>query len=607
MSTATSPDPLAPDRPPETAPSAVLSDAPGLARVVGFVGLFALVLGLVVWVSNLAVGPRWMGTGWSYFLVPLGLALMLYHAARDAEVDVRRMYGALAAIWLVLAVAAALVPAPVFSSGVTKAVGGNLVPYGIGFAFLALAFAVPFVRYETNAELRSVAVIALLVVGAVLAAVGLLGPVLGTLVPPLGNVGRVFRADFLAGPGVALALLGLAFLCAYLGQVESDEGAGYWVAVGIGAAGAAVFLFALARSAAPELLYQGPNALRTAYGTLDPWKVTARLVAVAAFGGLVWWAAAGRGLPLAVRSTLGAAGAAGMAVLLVASVKANLLTVPPAPFLVPGGVMLMGLGLVFVAVGVGVCSDNQFITLTRRELASFFLSPIGYLVLGGMVLAHWISYYIYVGTLASERVLPEPIVSHYFFALIPVIVLLLEIPALTMRLVAEEWRTGSLEVLLTAPVNEAPVVLSKFLATWLFFLITWLPSGLFLVVLRVEVDQPFDYRPLLSYYVALAAQGLTFVAMGLFFSVVTRNQIVAAVLTLVGMIAFLAFYLVRVQVIPVGLPPVVQTVVGRLSFVHMWQESLAGQLPLQAVIAFASPAALFLFLSVKVLEARKWN
>ena len=127
-----------------------------------------------------------------------------------------------------------------------------------------------------------------------------------------------------------------------------------------------------------------------------------------------------------------------------------------------------------------------------------------------------------------------------------VIGLMLQIPVLTMRLVSEEKRTGSLRFMLTAPVNEWPIILSKFLATWLFFLISWLPATLFLIALRVEVGQPFDYRPLLSFYVSLAAQGLAFVGMGLF-STLTKNQIVAAVLTFAGMMAFLFCYILRVR------------------------------------------------------------
>src|SRR4051794_25214311 len=96
--------------------------------------------------------------------------------------------------------------------------------------------------------------------------------------------------------------------------------------------------------------------------------------------------------------------------------------------------------------------------------------------------------------------IPEPIVQYYLFALIPVIAQTFLIPALTMRLLAEEKRTGSLEVLLTAPVTETAVVLSKFVATWLFYLLTWVPAALFLIPLRMELGTEFDYKPLLSFY-----------------------------------------------------------------------------------------------------------
>ncbi|MBX9582859.1 MAG: ABC transporter permease [Gemmataceae bacterium] len=605
MSTTTT-DPLAPPRPAETAPSAVLSDAPSLARVVGFVGLFLLLLGVIVWVTNQALGPRWLGPGWSYFLIPGGLALMFYHAVRDAEPDVRRMYGASAALWLVLAVGAAVVPGPVFAAAPAKVVGHNLVPYGVGFAFLGLLFAIPFARYEADPRYRSVAVAGMLAVGAVLAVVGLVAPVLGSVAPPLARAGQVFRPEFLAGPGIALAVLGLGYLCAYLGQVDTSEGPGYRVAAGLGWLGAAVFLYAFARAAVPSLLVEGPNALRTPAGDLDWWRVAARLASVAAFAGLVWAAAAARRWSPAVRSTLGAVGVAGVAVLAVASLKANLLTVPPPAFLVPAGVILMGLGLAYLGVAVGVCSDNQFVTLTRRELAAYFLSPVGYLVLAGTTLMQWISYLMFTNRLlaAGQRQVPlqEPIVAEYLFALFPVLTLLLQVPALTMRLLAEEKRTGSLEVLLTAPVNEGPVVLSKFLATWLFFMVTWLPTGLFLLA----VPGTFDYRPMLSFYIAFAAQGLAFVAIGLFFSALTRDQLVAAVLTFVVMLVFLVAYFVRTFT-TVTVPEFLQPVVARLSFVTMWSEALEGRLPLRDTILYASIGAFFVFLSVKVLESRKWN
>jgi ABC-2 type transport system permease protein len=607
MSTSTTPEPTPPvpgpirldepvpgPPPAETAPSAMLVEGPAAARFVGFVGLFLLVLGAVVVISTRALGPRWVSEGFGFLSAATGLALMLYHAVVDGEQEIRRMYGAFAAFWLVAALVAGFLPGP-FQDGAARSVGFFLLPWGVGAALLSLLFAIPFTRHETDESYRHVAEMALLFVGGSLAA--------GSV------VAGIFRPDFLAGPGIALALLGLGFLSAYLAQTDTSTGVGYWVAFGLGAFGAAVLLYAIGRSAFPTLLYEGPAVLRKPNGELDYWKVSFRVLAGVAFLVPALIAFATRA-PAWLKGALALVGLVGAGVVVVSMVN-NPVHSEPARFLVPGGLILMGIGLTYLAVSLGICSDNQFVTLTRRELSAYFLSPIGYLVLAGMVLVQWLSYQNFIGRLAEgvdgRGVTLQPIVRYYFFALLPVIAILLMVPALTMRLVAEERRTGSLEVLLTAPVNEGPVIVSKFLATWLFFLLTWLPSGLFLIALRLEVKQSFDYLPLLSYYVCLAAQGLAFVGMGLFFSTVTRNQVVAAVLTFVGMLAFLAAYMIRDGEITLGLPPFARTALGRLSYIHMWAESLGGRLPLRDVFLFASLGVFWLFLSVKVLETRKWS
>jgi ABC-type transport system involved in multi-copper enzyme maturation permease subunit len=227
-----------------------------------------------------------------------------------------------------------------------------------------------------------------------------------------------------------------------------------------------------------------------------------------------------------------------------------------------------------------------------------------------MVLMEWVSYFFFVHSLIARSAggrgsVPEPIVQSYFIALFPVFALIILVPLLTMRLFAEEKRTGTLEVMLTAPVNEWVVVLSKFFATWLYFMICWVPAGLFLLALRMEGGQQFDYRPLLGFYVALAATGATFVAMGLFFSAITNNQIVAAVLTFVGMFFFLACYIFKER--DLGLGQTVQVFLGKLAYLDLWTESLSGQLPIRDVILWVSLAVFFLFLSIKVLETRRWS
>src|SRR5205807_651435 len=116
----------------------------------------------------------------------------------------------------------------------------------------------------------------------------------------------------------------------------------------------------------------------------------------------------------------------------------------------------------------------------------------------------------------------EPIVRRYIVDLIPVIAQMFVVPVLTMRLLSEEKRTGTLEMVLTVPVNELTITLSKFLAAWIFYLLTWLPTFLFLVALRAMGEKEFDYRPLLSFNFAVMATGAGFIAMGLFFSSITR-------------------------------------------------------------------------------------
>jgi ABC-2 type transport system permease protein len=581
--------------PPETPPSALLAEGPTFARLVGFGGLFLLVLGAVVVISTRALGPRWVPESWGFMSAALGLALMLYHAVTDGEQEVRRMYGGFALFWFLFALGASLVPGPVFSTAAEKTVGYNLLPWGVGTALISLLFAIPFCRHETDELYRSAAVLLLLAVG-------------GTLCVGSAVFG-IFSPDSLAGPGLTLALLGLGFLCAFLGQVDTSDGLGFTVAFSLGAFGAVLTAYAIGRAAFPTLLYEGPTTLRLPNGSLDAWKVAFRVLGGLAFAvpvALAWRPQS----PVWLKAATAAFALAGLAVV-TTSLLANPVHTPPRPFLVPSGLILIALGLTYLGVSLGVCSDNQLVTLTRRELSSYFFSPIGYLVLAGMVLVQWNQYRIFVNGLERagqvEVALAEPIVGALFIDFLPVIALLLLVPVLTMRLVAEERRTGSLEVLLTAPVNEWPVIVSKFLATWLFFMLTWLPSGLFLIALRLEVPVPFDYRPLLSFYLCLAAQGLAFVGMGLFFSSLTRNQIIAAVLAFVGMLFFFFCFLIRQERVSFGLPPYVQTALGRLSFVTMWIEALEGRLPLRDCLLFASLGLFGLFLSVKVLETRKWN
>ena len=296
---------------------------------------------------------------------------------------------------------------------------------------------------------------------------------------------------------------------------------------------------------------------------------------------------------------LGAVGLLGFAVGLIRSVW------PESTFLVPDGLILMGMSLLYIVVAMGVCIDWPVIVLARRELASYFLSPVGFLVFIGQLLCAWAAFYLFIGDLTDPRSQNfEPIIGPYFFNLFPVMVQTLLVPALTMRLMSEEKRSGTLEVLLTAPVNEVSVVAGKFLACWIFYLLLWVPFWLFLISLRYVGGEEFDYRPALSFGVALAATSAGFVSMGLFFSSLTSNQIIGAVFTFVAMLAHLVFYFLRFRQ---GGGGAFGEVLGFINYFDFWYESLQGTLAPRLILFHVSVAAFFLFISVKLLESRKWK
>lgn len=493
----------------ELAPSAVRADEPGAARLVGMVGLCATIAGILILLLNWIMGPRILPTSASTWFFLVGVACLLFHAARDADVQIRRTYGALGGLLVVLAIGFSFI-----SFG--EPFGSLFLPIATPAYLLGLFFLLPFARHETDPAWRRNVVIGVTIVGAGLALAGLVG----------GSISGRFLFPY----GAVAALLGLLYLWAAVGLYGSAADLGYRLALAAGVLGG--------------------------------------LVAVAAL----------------VRSGVG------------------------NRYLVPDGLVLVGLGMLYVMLSVGICSERQVVVLTRRDLSAYFYSPIAYLVLFGMTVICWFSYWLFVSDLAQASAMnqpkSEPILGDYIITLLPVVAVMFVVPAITMRLLSEEQRTGTMEVMLTAPVNESTVVLSKFASGLVFFLFLCLPLAVFLIPLRVEGGQPFDVLPLVSFFVALLCSGAAFVSMGLFFSSLTRNQIVAAVLTFMGMVLLLVLYfMVRSQMFSSA----VSTALRQFSFIHLWLGSLTGKLYLRDLLGQLSMAALWLFLTVKVLESRKWK
>jgi hypothetical protein len=582
---------------PELAPSETRDETPNVARVVGgFFGLLFLSLGVASVIFD-QYGRGVFGALWGYVFSAVGLALLLYHSVRDTDPEVRRVYGAAGIILLVMAVIVGVFPAK--PDGASAAVPGQLLlPWGALLGSLSLLFLVPFARNETNETYQSWAQIALLGTGGLLC----LGAVLFGLVKP----------ELLAGPGAVLGVLGVLFLAGYFSVVDVSDGVPYKAAVGLGVLGAAALAYAVGRTVLPTVLFDGPSALKLPNQKPDVWAWVGRVIVIlVSLCGL--FALKSRTLPTLLKYGIAAVGVAFAGVFVVGSFTAPL-TVAPKPYLVPGGLILAALGAAYLKLSLAVTSDSPLVVLTRREFAAFFFSPIVYIVLFGSAVAAGLGYWFFLILLSSAPAIPEPILAnHDGLKIIAQIVVLFIVPALTMRAFSEEKRTGTLEVLLTAPVNEWTVVVSKFVPALAVFLLTWVPSAVYLIALWSVGGVPFDVRPLLSYYAAVAVSGASFIAMGIFFSSLTRNQVVAAVLTFAGMFSLLlvGFLARRLGALFKDLSREVSggisELMTRVGYAELWDRALAGQLELPSVFLNLSLAALWLFLTTKVLEARKWS
>jgi ABC-2 type transport system permease protein len=234
--------------------------------------------------------------------------------------------------------------------------------------------------------------------------------------------------------------------------------------------------------------------------------------------------------------------------------------------------------------------------IARRELGSYFYSPIAYVAMTLFLLATGLAFAtdFRPGQVVAMRSLLEWMV----FFLVGIV------PILTMGLMAQEWSSGTIETLMTAPIGETDVILGKFLGSLGFFLILLCPTLLYVLLLRAYSTPSFDYGPVFSGYLGVILVGALFIAIGLFCSSLTRLQMVAAVLA--------AAMLTIITILPwvvtqwATLPPFWRGLMDSLVF-RRYSDFSRGVLDSGHFIFFIAMTAVFLFLSIKVLESRRWR
>jgi ABC-2 type transport system permease protein len=247
-------------------------------------------------------------------------------------------------------------------------------------------------------------------------------------------------------------------------------------------------------------------------------------------------------------------------------------------------------------------------TLLSRELGSFFLGPMAYLVLLAFQWIAFLNFWELVELLAQPQrefsSMRDPMTSYISGSSLFWICIVVAVPLLTMRLIAEERRSGTIETLLTLPVTEAEVVVSKWLAGLVMYLVILLPFALYLPFLYYQAKFYFDPGPVLCLAIGLTSMGMMFVAIGLFFSALTRNQLVAAIWT------FVVLFLLVVLTLLLYFQGVRQQAswAEAVRFVAVYIQVRAlgqGQLDLRTIALHLSVCVLALFVTVKILENRR--
>lgn len=248
----------------------------------------------------------------------------------------------------------------------------------------------------------------------------------------------------------------------------------------------------------------------------------------------------------------------------------------------------------------------------KRELKAYFVSPIAYVVFGVFLVLSGFFFYnmlLYFNLRCMQYMqypsyygldlnITEMVVRPLFHNMS--IIILLVLPMFTMRLFSEEKRSGTIELLLTAPVTDLEVVLGKYLASLVIYLIMLGLTVLYPVIMA-WVGEP-DWGPVISGYIGLAFMGASFLAVGLFTSSCTRNQIVAAVLSF-G--ALLLFWVIGWSSEFVG--PTLGKVFSYLSIIEHAEDFVKGIYDTQHIVFYLSFIYLALFLTVRVLESSKWR
>jgi len=245
-------------------------------------------------------------------------------------------------------------------------------------------------------------------------------------------------------------------------------------------------------------------------------------------------------------------------------------------------------------------------TLVRRELGSHFFSWTGYIVIAAVLLLLALSFVDLLTKFNGES-LDQPLTSVFYSTLYFWLILLLAAPVITMRSFAHEKATGTFETLMTTPVSDTQVVLAKFSGALLFYVIMCAPLLAWVFIARPLSNVPgiVDGGTIAATFLGIFLWGCLYMALGCLASATTRNQIIAAIVSLaIGISLFMLSYLAISMANVQDWRAQLFTHVGLIE--HM-KDFARGVVDTRPIVFYLTFTFLFLYLTLKVVESRRWK
>jgi len=246
-----------------------------------------------------------------------------------------------------------------------------------------------------------------------------------------------------------------------------------------------------------------------------------------------------------------------------------------------------------------------FWALLRKELGTFFLSLTGYVIITAFTFLIGESFVVLIRGLGNDPS-PMPVTELFYGTYYFWLIVLLGSPVITMRLFSFEKATGTFETLMTTQVQDGQVVAAKFLAALIFYMVAWLPLlGCLFIVRHFTNQAGLDLGTVGGMFLGIFLVGALFISVGCFASSLTRSQMTAAIISLALGVSLFSLGFLAMQ-LPSGSDWQTQ-VLSHFNLFDQMHDFARGAVDTRTVLFYVSLTLLFLFLTLRVVESRRWK